>query len=201
MTGSKASVRAGLRLLRRNALYAARNVRLLLRRPGWLHWNRYVGKVVSGYDANRHLRLGFPCNVLSAARKMGVKVEFHNCGNWAAVLESDRHGRATIHMDDNIMVDEQRYLIALALGYLLHTPPATLVRLRLDMHGRARREDTLDEARRPALIFALRLLLPYHRGRLGAGWLARQAQVPVWFAQQGIDGPWTLIQDEPFVET
>lgn len=159
----------------------------------WLRWNRDVGKAISGYELHQLLGLDFPVNMLDAARRLGVDVAFHKDCDWAAALESDRSGTATIYVDVGSAIEEQRYLIALLLGYLLCTPPATVVRLHLNGHGRAIRL-VCDNAGRDALVFALQFMLPLNdvRKRFGSHWLAAHARVPVWFAQQGIDGLWVL---------
>lgn len=160
----------------------------------WLRWNSHVGKEVSGYELNGRLGLSFPVNVLEAARKLGVEVAFHKNCDWAAAVESSWQGDATIYLDVGSSLEDQRYLIALALGYLLRTPPGTLVRLHLNGQGRAVRL-VRDDTARLALVFALQLMLPLNDVRkcFGARWLASHARVPEWFAQKGIDGP--LVQN------
>ena len=184
-------IRAVLRLLRMKVRRALR------RQPLWVSWNRHVGREISGYEVNQRLRLSFPVNVLTAAQRMGVDVAFHKDCAWDAAIESDRFGNATIYVDVGSSLEHQRYLVALALGYLLHTVPTIVVRLRLNEEGRAHRAPE-DDAGRRALIFALQLMLPLNdvRKRFGAHWLASHARVPLWFAQQGIDGPgWVLLQE------
>lgn len=166
--------------------------RLMRKQPQWLRWN---GTGVSGYDVHRGLRLNFPANVLDAAFRLGVDVTFHKDCDWAAALESDCQGGATIHIDVGSSLEDQRYLIALTLGYLLILPPTTPVKLYLDGQGRAVRL-VRDTVKRQVLVFALQLLLPVRDVRIhfGAQWLAAHARVPVWLAQKAIDGPgWALI--------
>ncbi len=183
-----------VRIFRQLRLRIRRLVARLFRgRPGWLRWNSYVGEQISGYEVNRRFSLSFPVDVLMLANRLGVDVSFHKNCAWAAAAESHPSGRASIYVDVGATVEDQRYLIALALGYVLRTSPGTTVRLRFNEHGHAH---SLDIAGRTALVFALQLMLPLNdvRKRFGAHWLAGHARVPVWFAQQGIDGPgWVLV--------
>ena len=66
--------------------------RALRRQPMWLHWNRDVGRRISGCELNQRLGLSFPVNVIEAAHKLGVDVAFHKDCDWAASLESDSRG-------------------------------------------------------------------------------------------------------------